>query len=388
MNMETVYLDYAATTPVHPEVLKAMLPYFTERFGNPSSIYSLGHEAKDALEEARVRIARFIGAHPGEVYFVSDGTEANNFIIKGIAFANENRGNHIITTSIEHHSVIDPCAFLEKKGFRVTYLPVYQDGMVDPDIVKGAITDKTILISVMHANNEVGTIEPIAEIGRIARERGIYFHTDAVQTVGHLPLDVNNLHIDALSASAHKLHGPKGIGIAYVKRGVRLIPSMYGGEQEGNYRAGTENLPGIVGFSKAAEIAEKEMKKETERLILLRDRFIKGLFASIEHIRLNGHPVRRLPNNVNISIDGIDGDAMLLDLRLESICASNGAACHSSRTEPSHVLLSMGLSDEAAGYALRFTLGRYTTEHDISRVLEVLARAVERLKKFRPTPKR
>jgi cysteine desulfurase len=388
MNMETVYLDYAATTPVHPEVLKAMLPYFTERFGNPSSIYSLGHEAKDALEEARVRIARFIGAHPGEVYFVSGGTEANNFIIKGIAFANENRGNHIITTSIEHHSVIDPCAFLEKKGFRVTYLPVYQDGMVDPDIVKGAITDKTILISVMHANNEVGTIEPIAEIGRIARERGIYFHTDAVQTVGHLPLDVNNLHIDALSASAHKLHGPKGIGIAYVKRGVRLIPSMYGGEQEGNYRAGTENLPGIVGFSKAAEIAEKEMKKETERLILLRDRFIKGLFASIEHIRLNGHPVRRLPNNVNISIDGIDGDAMLLDLRLESICASNGAACHSSRTEPSHVLLSMGLSDEAAGYALRFTLGRYTTEHDISRVLEVLARAVERLKKFRPTPKR
>jgi cysteine desulfurase len=388
MNMETVYLDYAATTPVHPEVLKAMLPYFTERFGNPSSIYSLGHEAKDALEEARVRIARFIGAHPGEVYFVSGGTEANNFIMKGIAFANENRGNHIITTSIEHHSVIDPCAFLEKKGFRVTYLPVYQDGMVDPDIVKGAITDKTILISVMHANNEVGTIEPIAEIGRIARERGIYFHTDAVQTVGHLPLDVNNLHIDALSASAHKLHGPKGIGIAYVKRGVRLIPSMYGGEQEGNYRAGTENLPGIVGFSKAAEIAEKEMKKETERLILLRDRFIKGLFASIEHIRLNGHPVRRLPNNVNISIDGIDGDAMLLDLRLESICASNGAACHSSRTEPSHVLLSMGLSDEAAGYALRFTLGRYTTEHDISRVLEVLARAVERLKKFRPTPKR
>jgi cysteine desulfurase len=388
MNMETVYLDYAATTPVHPEVLKAMLPYFTERFGNPSSIYSLGHEAKDALEEARVRIARFIGAHPGEVYFVSGGTEANNFIIKGIAFANENRGNHIITTSIEHHSVIDPCAFLEKKGFRVTYLPVYQDGMVDPDIVKGAITDKTILISVMHANNEVGTIEPIAEIGRIARERGIYFHTDAVQTVGHLPLDVNNLHIDALSASAHKLHGPKGIGIAYVKRGVRLIPSMYGGEQEGNYRAGTENLPGIVGFSKAAEIAEKEMKKETERLILLRDRFIKGLFASIEHIRLNGHPVRRLPNNVNISIDGIDGDAMLLDLRLESICASNGAACHSSRTEPSHVLLSMGLSDEAAGYALRFTLGRYTTEHDISRVLEVLARAVKRLTKFRPTPKR
>jgi cysteine desulfurase len=388
MNMETVYLDYAATTPVHPEVLKAMLPYFTERFGNPSSIYSLGHEAKDALEEARVRIARFIGAHPGEVYFVSGGTEANNFIMKGIAFANENRGNHIITTSIEHHSVIDPCAFLEKKGFRVTYLPVYQDGMVDPDIVKGAITDKTILISVMHANNEVGTIEPIAEIGRIARERGIYFHTDAVQTVGHLPLDVNNLHIDALSASAHKLHGPKGIGIAYVKRGVRLIPSMYGGEQEGNYRAGTENLPGIVGFSKAAEIAEKEMKKETERLILLRDRFIKGLFASIEHIRLNGHPVRRLPNNVNISIDGIDGDAMLLDLRLESICASNGAACHSSRTEPSHVLLSMGLSDEAAGYALRFTLGRYTTEHDISRVLEVLARAVKRLTKFRPTPKR
>jgi cysteine desulfurase len=388
MDMETVYLDYAATTPVHPEVLKAMLPYFTERFGNPSSIYSLGHEAKDALEEARVRIARFIGAHPGEVYFVSGGTEANNFIIKGIAFANENRGNHIITTSIEHHSVIDPCAFLEKKGFRVTYLPVYQDGMVDPDIVKGAITDNTILISVMHANNEVGTIEPIAEIGRIARERGIYFHTDAVQTVGHLPLDVNNLHIDALSASAHKLHGPKGIGIAYVKRGVRLIPSMYGGEQEGNYRAGTENLPGIVGFSKAAEIAEKEMKKETERLILLRDRFIKGLFASIEHIRLNGHPVRRLPNNVNISIDGIDGDAMLLDLRLESICASNGAACHSSRTEPSHVLLSMGLSDEAAGYALRFTLGRYTTEHDISRVLEVLARAVKRLTKFRPTPKR
>lgn len=388
MNMETVYLDYAATTPVHPEVLKAMLPYFTERFGNPSSVHSLGHQAKDALEEARVRIARFIGAHAGEIYFVSGGTEANNFIVKGIAFANENRGNHIITTSIEHHSVLDPCAFLEKKGFRVTYLPVDKDGMVDPDTVKGAITDKTILISVMHANNEVGTIEPIAEIGRIARERGIYFHTDAVQTVGHLPLDVNNLHIDALSASAHKLHGPKGIGIAYVKRGVGLIPSMYGGEQERNYRAGTENLPGIVGFSKAVEIAEKEMEKETERLILLRDRFIKGLFASIEHIRLNGHPVRRLPNNVNISIDGIDGEAMLLDLRLESICASNGSACTSSSTEPSHVLLSMGLSDEAASDALRFTLGRNTTKQDISHVLEVLVRAVERLTKFRPTPKR
>jgi cysteine desulfurase len=369
---DILYLDHAATTPVDPEVVEAMLPCFTQAYGNPSSTHALGQEAHQAVDEARTTIARFIGAQAQEIFFTSGGTESNNLALKGIAFANRCRGNHIITSSVEHHSVIDACMALEESGFKVTYLPVDRYGLVDPEDAKKAITDRTILISVMHANNEVGAVQPIVDIGRIARHRNVYFHTDAVQTMGHVPVNVDELRIDVLSACAHKLYGPKGVGCLYVRRGVRMVATMHGGQQEKHYRAGTENVPGIVGFSKAVEIAAREMEGEAERLTLLREHLTKRLISSIEGIRLNGHPVQRLPNNVNVCIDGMDGETLLLHLRLESICASNGSACNSWSTEPSHVLLAMGLSDEEARGALRFTLGRQTTERDIDRLLDAL----------------
>ena len=382
--MARIYLDYAATTPTHPEVLKAMLPYFTEAFGNPSSIYSCGQEAKGAVEEARAKVAGLIGARDEEIVFTSGGTEADNFALKGVAFANEGKGNHIITTSIEHHAVLETCKFLERRGFSVTYLPVDKYGLVDPDDVRKAITEKTILISVMHANNEVGTIEPIAEIGKIAREAGVYFHTDAVQTVGHIPVDVNELGVSLLSISAHKLYGPKGVGALYIRKGTKLVSFMHGGEQERGRRAGTENVPGIVGFGKAAELAGQEMNEEAERLTRLRDKLIQGLLERIDHIHLNGHPVKRLPNNVNISVDFVEGESMCLNLDLEGICASTGSACSSGSLEPSHVLLAMGLHHEQAHGSLRFTLGKWTTEEEIERVLEVLSRVVAKLRAMSP----
>jgi len=380
--MDVVYLDYAATTPVDPDVLEAMLPYFSQAFGNPSSIHTKGHEAKMALEEARIKIASFIGASPSEIYFTSGGTEANNFIIKGIAGANSRKGNHIITSSVEHHSVLDTCHSLEEDGYLLTYLPVDKHGMVNPDDLYEAITDETTLISIMHANNEVGTVEPIAEIGRIARDKGIPFHTDAVQTFGHIPIDVNDFYIDALSASAHKLYGPKGVGMAFIRKGIKATPTLHGGEQERHYRAGTENMPGIVGFSKAVEIASKVIEKEASDSAILRDRLIEGIISSINGACLNGHPKMRLPNNVHISVEGVSGEAMLIALRLEGICASNGSACNSSSTEPSHVLVSMGLQDELTRGALRFTIGRETTDRDIDTVLEVLPAIVKRYKEF------
>ncbi|MEE8618696.1 MAG: aminotransferase class V-fold PLP-dependent enzyme, partial [Dehalococcoidales bacterium] len=310
--MKRIYLDYAATTSTHPEVLKAMLPYFTDAFGNPSSIHFYGQEAKGSIEEARVKVANLINARDEEIIFTSGGTEADNFALKGVAFTNENRGNHIITSSIEHHAVIEPCKFLERRGFSVTYLPVDEYGLIDPDDVRKAITDKTILISVMHANNEVGTIEPITEIGKIAREAGIYFHTDAVQAVGHIPVDVNELGVDLLSMSAHKLYGPKGIGALYIRKGTKLVAFMHGGEQERRRRASTENVPGIVGFGKAVELARQEMSEEEKRLTNLRDQFIKNLLEQIDHTRLNGHPTMRLPNNVNVSVDYVEGESMVL----------------------------------------------------------------------------
>jgi len=382
--MKQIYLDYAATTPTHPEVVKAMLPYFTEAFGNPSGIYTYGQEAKGAIEEARSKVANLIGARDEEIVFTSGGTEADNFALKGVAFANQNKGNHIITSSIEHHAVMETGKFLEGRGFRVTYLPVDGYGLVDPDDVRKAITDKTILISVMHANNEVGTIEPITEIGKIAKETGIYFHTDAVQTVGHIPVNVNELGVDLLSMSAHKLYGPKGVGALYIRKGTKLVSHMHGGGQERERRASTENVPGIVGFGRASELAQQEMSEEAKRLAYLRDQLIKGLQERIDHIRLNGHPLRRLPNNVNVSVDFVEGESMCLNLDLEGVCVSTGSACSSSSLESSHVLLAMGLPPEQARGSLRLTLGKWTTEEEIARVVEVLPRIVTRLRAMSP----
>ena len=379
-----IYLDYAATTPTDPEVVEAMLPYLSEVFGNPSSIHSFGQEAKAAVEEARDKIAALIGARGEEIVFTGSGTEADNFALQGTAYASEGKGNHIITTPIEHHAVMETCKFLQGRGFEVTYLPVDGYGLVDPQDVKKVITDKTILISVMHANNEVGTIEPIAEIGEIAREAGIYFHTDAVQAVGHIPVKVDELGVDMLAISAHKFYGPKGVGALYIRKGTKLIPLMHGGEHERRRRAGTENVPAIVGLGKAAEIAQREMDAEAKRLIHLRDKLIKGLMGRIEHIRLNGHPARRLPNNVNVSIEFVEGESMLLNLDLEGIAASTGSACSSGSLEPSYVLLAMGLSHELAHGSLRFSLGRETTEEDIERVLEVSPRIIAKLRAMSP----
>ncbi len=385
-----IYLDYAATTPTDPRVVETMLPYFTKSFGNPSSIHSFGQEAKKAIEEARDKVANLIGAKSEEIVFTSGGTEADNFALKGVAFANEKRGNHIVTTAIEHHAVIEACKFLEKRGFKVTYLPVDGDGLLNPADVKKAITDKTILISVMHANNEIGTIEPIEEIAKIIQEENdrrqaisnkqslllrskrIYFHSDAVQTTGYLPLDVDKLNVDLLSISSHKLCGPKGVGALYIRKGTRIISFMNGGEQERKRRASTENVPGIVGFGRACEIVKDGMDEEAKRLTSLRDRLIEGILERIEAVRLNGHPARRLPNNVNVSIEFIEGESMLLNLDLAGVAASTGSACSSSALEASHVLLAIGLSPEIAHGSLRFTLGRGTNEEDINYVLETL----------------
>ena len=382
--MRRIYLDYAATTPTHPEVVKAMLPYFTEVFGNPSSIYSCGQEAKGVLEESRAKVADLIGAQDEEIVFTSGGTEADNFAIKGTAYTNENKGNHIVTTSIEHHAVLETCKFLEERGFRVTYLPVDEYGLVAPNNVRKAITNKTILISVMQANNEIGTIEPIAEIGKIAKEAGIYFHTDAVQAAGHIPINVDELGVDLLSMSAHKLYGPKGVGALYIRKGTKLLPFMHGGEQERGRRASTDNVPGIVGFGCAAELAQQEMSEEAEQLIPLRDKLINSLLERIDRTRLNGHPTNRLPNNVNVSVEFVEGESMCLNLDLEGICASTGSACSSLSIEPSHVLLALGLPPERAHGSLRFTLGKWTTEEDIDRVLEVLPSVVARLRAMSP----
>jgi cysteine desulfurase len=385
--MKRIYLDYAATTPTHPEVLKAMLPYFTDAFGNPSSIHSFGQEAKEAIEKARSQVSALIGAKSQEIVFIGSGTEADNFVLKGVALANQGKGNHIITSSIEHHAVSETCKFLEKQGFSVTYLPVDGYGMVDPNGVKKAITGKTILISVMHASNEVGTIEPVAEIGNIAREAEIYLHTDAVQTTGHIPLDVNKLNVDLLSISAHKLYGPKGVGALYIRKGTKISSFMHGGNQERGKRASTENVPAIVGFGKAAEIAQQEMLEEAQKLAALRDRLIKGILGSIEHTQLNGHPVIRLPNNANISVDYVEGESMLLSLDLAGICASTGSACSSAELEPSHVLLAMGLPHLQAHGSLRFSSGKWTTEEDINQVLNVLPGIVSKLRAMSPLAK-
>ncbi|MEE9316618.1 MAG: cysteine desulfurase NifS [bacterium] len=383
--MRRIYLDYAATTPVHPQVAEAMAPYFSKDFGNPSTLYSYGREAKGALEEARAKVARLVGAkQPEEIVFTSGGTEADNFALCGIAWANQEKGNHIITTSIEHHAVINVCKFLGKRGFKVTYLPVDKNGLVDPLEVTKAITDGTILVSIMHANNEIGTVEPIEEIAEITKEKGIYFHTDAVQTVGHLPINVDKLKVDLLAMSAHKLYGPKGVGALYIRRGTKIVPFLYGGEQENKRRASTENVAGIVGLGEACSLAEKDMAEEEKSLTYLRDKLIEGILKRIKHSRLNGHPKKRLPGNVNVSVEGVEGESMLLNLDLAGVCASSGSACTSSILEPSHVLTAIGISPEVAHSSLRFTLGKENNEEDVNYVLKVLPEIVEKLRSMSP----
>ena len=382
--MKKIYLDYAATTPCDPEVIKAMQPYFFDKFGNPSSIHSFGQEAKKAIEDARERVAAFLGAKPEEIIFTSGGTESNNFAIEGVAFALEKKGNHIITSAIEHHAIIEPCKFLEKRGVRVTFVGVNKDGLVDPNEIKKAITDKTILISVMHANNEIGTIQPIKEIGRIAKEREIYFHTDAVQTVGHIPVNVDVLNVDLLSLSAHKFYGPKGVGALYIRKGTRIERFLHGGDQERNKRASTHNTPGIVGLGKAIELCQDKMKEESRFQIELRDKLIKGVQDKIPHVYLNGHSTQRLPNNANISIEYIEGESLVLNLDLEGIACSTGSACTSSSLEPSHVLLAIGRSPEIAHGSLRFSLGRFTQESDIDYVLKALPQITQKLRLMSP----
>ena len=382
--MNPIYMDYAATTPTDQRVVEAMLPYFGEIYGNPSSLHGFGQEARAAMEGVRAKIAAFLGAKPAEIVFTSGGTESDNFAIKGVAWANRKKGDHVITSAIEHHAVLETCRFLEKEGFRVTYLPVDGNGLVDPADVVKAITDRTILISIMHANNEIGTIEPIAEIGRIAKGKGICFHTDAVQTFGHLPFTVDELNIDLLSASAHKLYGPKGMGLLYIRKGTRITPLVHGGDQESGRRASTQNVPGIVGFGKAVELAAATLQEEMARITALRDRFIRGIFERLDGIRLNGHPVRRLPNNINLSVESIEGEGMILSLDMMGIACSTGSACSSSSLEPSHCLLAIGLPHELSHGSLRFSLGMYTKEGDIDAVLEALPQVVGRLRAMSP----
>ncbi len=382
--MKRIYLDYAATTPCDPQVIKAMEPYFFDKFGNPSSIHTEGQEAKQAIEDARERLASFLGAKPEEIIFTSGGTESNNFAVQGVSYAQANKGNHIITSGIEHHAITEPCKFLEKRGFKVTYIGVDKYGLVSPEDIKKAITDKTILVSVMHANNEIGTIQPIAEIGKIVRGSGICFHTDAVQTVGHIPTNVNDLDVDILSLSAHKFYGPKGMGALYVRKGTRIERFLRGGDQEKGRRASTHNTPGIVGLGKAIELCQDKMKDEAKFQTELRDRMIKEIKDKIPEVYLNGHPEQRLPNNVNFSIKYIEGESILLNLDMLGIAASTGSACTSTSLEPSHVLLAIGLPHEIAHGSLRLTMGRWTKKEDIDYLLEQLPGVVDKLRQMSP----
>lgn len=378
-----VYMDHAATTYAAPEVVEAMLPYFSEKFGNPSSVYGIGQENKAAVDAARAKVAAAINAEPNEIYFTAGGTESDNWALKGVAFANIRKGKHIITTAVEHHAVLHAAEWLQSQGFEVTYLPVDQYGMVSPADVEKAIRPDTILISVMYANNEVGTIQPIAEIGAIARAHGIYFHTDAVQAVGHVPIDVKAEHIDMLSLSGHKFYGPKGIGVLYIRRGVRIQNLLHGGAQESRHRAGTENVAGIVGLGAAIERAVAAMPEESARLTAMRDHMIRELLK-IPASHLNGHPTQRLPNNVNITFEYIEGEGILLLLNMFGICASTGSACNSASLEPSHVLTAMGVPHEIAHGSVRLTLGERNTEEDVSYVLEKLPEVVRKLRSMSP----
>ena len=382
--MKRIYLDHNSTTPLHPEVLEAILPYYKEAFGNPSTIYSFGQETRRATDVAREKVANLIGASPEEIIFTSGGTEADNLALKGVAAALEKKGKHIVASSIEHHAVLSTLKYLEKRGYKVSFLPVDEHGWLDPGEVEEAITSQTVLISVMHANNEVGTIEPISEIGEIAQKAGIYLHTDAVQTIGKIKVNVDDLKVDLLSLSAHKFYGPKGVGALYVRKGTRIYPLLHGGYQERRRRAGTENVAGIVGLGKAAEIAPKEMVQQSRRESNLRDRLEKMIRENINHCQLNGHPTQRLPNTLNISFEFIEGESLILNLDLKGIAASTGSACTSGSLESSHVLMAMGVAPEIAQGSIRFSLGRDNRKEDIDYTVENLVEIVTRLREMSP----
>lgn len=382
--MKRIYFDHSATTPVDREVAELMLEYMTDKYGNPSSVHVFGRETRKAVEEAREKVAALISAAPNEIFFTSGGTEGDNLALKGVAYANRKKGNHIITTAIEHHAILHTCEYLEKQGFTVTYLPVDENAMIRMEDLKNAITDKTILISIMFANNEVGTIQPIKKIGQLAKEKGIYFHTDAVQAVGNYPIDVKELNIDLLTMSGHKFHASKGIGALYIRRGVKIEEIQHGGGHERNLRAGTENVPGIVGLGKAAEIAKRDMEKKVTYVKGLRDKMITTIMEKIPHIKLNGHPEARMPGNVNFSFLYIEGESLLLNLDMKGIAASSGSACTSGSLDPSHVLLAMGLTHEVAHGSLRVTLGRGNTEEEVDYFLNVVPEIVEKLRSMSP----
>lgn len=379
-----IYVDNAATTPTDPKIAETMLSYMTEKYGNPSSVHSFGREVRKEVTAAREHLAALIGAEPSEIFFTSGGSESDNFALKGIAFANQKRGNHIITTQVEHHAVLHTCQWLEQHGFKVTYLPVDEYGMINLDDLKEAITDRTILISIMFANNEVGTIQPIREIGEIAKAKGIYFHTDAVQAIGSVKINVKELHIDLLSLSGHKFYGPKGIGAIYIRRGVKIEPVQQGGAQERNMRAGTENVPAIIGLGMAAQIAMDSFDAKNAHLTELRDQLIQGIQEKIPDIKLNGHLTKRLPGNVNFSFQYVEGESLLLNLDMKGIAASSGSACTSGSLDPSHVLLAMGMTHETAHGSLRISLGRMNTKEDIAYILEILPEVIERLRSMSP----
>ena len=382
--MRKVYLDNAATTALSPKVLEKMMPYLTDIYGNASSPHSFGQTARIGVEHAREQVARAINADPSEIVFTGCGTESDNTVLFGVAERYAKKGDHIITTNVEHHAILHSCAALEKKGIKVTYLPVDKDGLVTPEQVRDAITDKTILVSVMFANNEVGTIMPIPEIAAVCHEKGVLFHTDAVQAAGHIPIDVKAMGIDMLSISGHKFHGPKGVGVLYERKGIRLPSYIIGGEQEKGRRAGTENVAGIVGLGEALELAVTNMSETSARMTRMRDRLIEGIEATITEVKLNGHRTKRLPNNVNFSIKYIEGESILLMLDMAGIAASSGSACTSGSLDPSHVLLALGLTHEVAHGSVRMTLGDDTTDEDIDYVLETLPKVAHRLRAMSP----
>ncbi|MDD1724742.1 MAG: cysteine desulfurase NifS [Methanospirillum sp.] len=383
-NQKSVYMDHSATTATDPEVVQAMIPWFSNQYGNPSSLYKLARESKTAIENARSKVATAIGAKPEEIFFTSGGTESDNWALIGTAFALRKKGNHIITSGIEHHAIQHTCEYLEKQGFSVTYLPVDESGKIRTADLKSAITDGTILVSVMFANNEIGTIQPVKEIGKICREKGILFHTDAVQAIGNIPIDVGDLNIDLLSLSSHKFYGPKGTGALFIRKGVRIDNYIHGGGQERRKRAGTENVPGIVGLGTAIEKVTRNLEDNSNRIRVLRDRLLDRILSEIPHTRLNGHRTDRLAGNINVSFEFIEGESLLLLLDHAGIAASTGSACSSGSLEPSHVLLAIGLRAEIAHGSLRLTLGRENTEEDNEYVFAELKKAVERLRAMSP----
>ncbi len=385
MGKRRLYMDYSATTPVKKEVLDEMMPYFTQQFGNASSFHTFGREAKTALDKARGQVASLINSKANEIYFTAGGTESDNWAIQGAAFANKNKGNHIITSKIEHHGVLHICEYLQKHhGFEVTYLDVDSEGKINLDELESAIKDTTILITIMYANNEIGTVQPIKEIGEIAKKHKVLFHTDAVQAAGNINIDVKELNVDLMSMSSHKIYGPKGIGALYIKTGVKLHPFVHGGAQERRRRAGTENMPAIVGYGKAAEIAKETMDEHIEKLTTLRKRLIDGILEKIPYTTINGSLEDRLPGNVNFSFEFIEGEGILLMLDMLGIAASSGSACTSGSLDPSHVLMAIGLPHEIAHGSLRLSIGDFTTEEDIDYIIEHLPKVIERLRSMSP----